>query len=80
MKNPNVPQPFPSESVAACFQAAKAMAFTMALADPELIDWKDRATLHASGRMGQQTHLSFNGSFSARSIEGDHHARYQSRS
>ncbi|WP_283745749.1 hypothetical protein [Sideroxydans sp. CL21] len=49
MKNPNVPQPFSSESAAACFRAAKAMAFTMALADPELIAWKDRATSHAAG-------------------------------
>ncbi|OIQ98293.1 hypothetical protein GALL_197220 [mine drainage metagenome] len=49
MKNPNVPQPLASGSLASRFQAPKAMAFTMALADPELIAWKDRATSHASG-------------------------------
>ena len=49
MKNPNVPQPLASGSHSSRFQATKAMAFTIALADPELIAWKDRATSHASG-------------------------------
>lgn len=49
MKNPNFPQPFASGSLASRFQAAKAMAFTLALAEPELIAWKDRANSHASG-------------------------------
>jgi len=53
MKNLNVPQPLASGSPASRFQAAKAMAFTLALADPELIEpeliaWKDRATSLAS--------------------------------
>jgi hypothetical protein len=49
MKNLNVPQPLASGSLASRFQAAKAMAFTLALANPELIAWKDRATSHAPG-------------------------------
>ena len=38
MKNLNVPQPLASGSPASRFQAAKAMAFTLALADSELHD------------------------------------------
>ena len=53
MKNLNVPQPLASGSPASRFQAAKAMAFTLALAEPELIEpeliaWKDRTTSLAS--------------------------------
>lgn len=48
MKNLNVSQPLSGGSAASLFQAAKAMAFTLALADPELIAWKDRTTSMAS--------------------------------
>jgi hypothetical protein len=48
MKNLNVPQPLSGGSSASRFAAAKAMAFTLALADPELIAWKDRTTSMAS--------------------------------
>jgi hypothetical protein len=53
MKNLNVPQPLSGESPASLSAAAKAMAFTFALADPELLEpevvaWKDRTTLMAS--------------------------------
>ena len=48
MKNLNDPQPLSGGSPASRFQAAKAMAFTMALADPELIAWKDRTISMAS--------------------------------
>jgi hypothetical protein len=48
MKNLNVPQPLSGGSPASRFQAAKAMAFTLALSDPELIAWYDRTTSMAS--------------------------------
>jgi hypothetical protein len=53
MKNLNIPQPLSGGSPASRFQAAKAMAFTLALADPEMLEpeliaWKDRTTLMAS--------------------------------
>jgi hypothetical protein len=48
VKNLNVPQPLVGGSVTSRFQAAKAMAFTMTLADPELVAWKDRTTSMAS--------------------------------
>jgi hypothetical protein len=53
MKNLNVPQPLAGGSPASRFAAAKAMAFTLALADPELLEpeliaWKDRTTSMAS--------------------------------
>jgi hypothetical protein len=61
MKNLKVPQPLSDGSPASRFQVAKAMAFTLALADPELFEpeliaWKDRTTSMASpeleGRSG----------------------------
>jgi hypothetical protein len=61
LKNLNVPQPLSGGPPASCFQAAKAMAFSFALADPgmlesELIAWKDRTASMASpeleGRSG----------------------------
>lgn len=53
MKNLNVPQPLAGGSAASRFQAAKAMALTLAPADPELlkpelIAWRDRTTSMAS--------------------------------
>ena len=53
MKNLNVPQPLAGGSPASRIQAAKAMAFTLALDDPELFEpeliaWKDRTTSMAS--------------------------------
>ena len=48
MKNLNVPQPLSGGSATSRFKTAKAMAFTLALADPELIAWKDRTTSMAS--------------------------------
>jgi hypothetical protein len=53
MKNLNVPQPLSGGSPASRFQAAKAMTFTLALADPEMLEpeliaRKDRTTLMAS--------------------------------
>ena len=48
MKNLNVPQPLSGEFPASLSAAAKAMAFTFALADPELVAWKDRTTSMAS--------------------------------
>jgi hypothetical protein len=53
MKNVSVPQPLSGGSPASRFQAAKARAFTLALADPELLEpelvaWKDRTTSMAS--------------------------------
>jgi hypothetical protein len=53
LKNLSVPQPLTGESAASRFQAAKALAFTLALADsellePELIAWKVRTTSMAS--------------------------------
>jgi hypothetical protein len=49
MKNLKVPQPLSGGSPASRFEAAKAMVFTLALADPELLEpeliaWKDRTT------------------------------------
>jgi hypothetical protein len=52
MKNLNVPQPLYGGSPASRFQAAKAKAFTLALADPELIAWKDCTTSMASPELG----------------------------
>jgi len=48
MKNLNALQPPSGESSASRFEAARVAAFTLALADPELIAWKDRTTLMAS--------------------------------
>jgi hypothetical protein len=53
LKNLNVSQPLSGGSPTSRFQAAKAMAFTLALAapemlEPELIAWKDRTTSMAS--------------------------------
>jgi hypothetical protein len=53
MKNLNVSQPLSGGSSASRFAAAKATAFTFALADPELLEpeliaWKDRTTSMAS--------------------------------
>jgi len=53
MKNLNAPQPLAGGSPASRFQTAKAMAFTLALADPDLLEpelvaWKDRTTSMAS--------------------------------
>jgi hypothetical protein len=53
LKNLNVPQPLAGGSPASRFQGAKAIAFTLALADPkllepELIARKDRTTSMAS--------------------------------
>lgn len=53
MKNLNIPKALAGGSAASRFQAAKAMAFTLALADPDLIEpelvaWKDRNTSLAS--------------------------------
>jgi hypothetical protein len=53
MKNLNVPQPLSGGPPTSRFQAARAMAFTLALADPEMLEpeliaWKDRTTLMAS--------------------------------
>jgi hypothetical protein len=49
LKNLNVLQPLSGGSATSRFQAAKAMVFTLALADremlePGLIAWKDRTT------------------------------------
>ncbi len=53
MQNLNVPQPLAGESAALRIQAAKARAFTLVLAgpelpEPELIAWKDRTASMAS--------------------------------
>lgn len=49
MKNLKIPKPFADGDSISCFEAAKAMAFAAALADPgliepELIAWQDRTT------------------------------------
>lgn len=53
MQNLNVPQPLAGGSLASRFQVAKAIASTLVLAgpellEPELIAWKDRTTSMAS--------------------------------
>ena len=57
MKNLNIPQPLSGGFATSRFQAVKAMAFTLALAEPdllepELIAWKDRTTSMASPELG----------------------------